>query len=53
MLLAKTDKARTALQARSPALNAMDRRVLIVSDGERSRDALLIDGRLRYAESGP
>lgn len=41
MLLAKTDKARTALQARSPALNAMDRRVLIVSDGERSRDALL------------
>lgn len=41
MLLAKTDKGRTALQARSPALNAMDRRVLIVSDGERSRDALL------------
>ena len=41
MLLAKTDKARTALQARSPSLNAMDRRVLIVSDGERSRDALL------------
>jgi hypothetical protein len=41
MLLAKTDKARTALQTRSPALNAMDRRVLIVSDGERSRDALL------------
>jgi hypothetical protein len=41
MLLAKTDKARTALQMRSPALSAMDRRVLIVSDGERSREALL------------
>ena len=41
MLIAKTEKARTALQSRSPALNAMDRRVLIVSDGERSREALL------------
>ena len=41
MLLGKTDKARAALQARSPALNAMDRRLLILSDGERSRDSLL------------
>lgn len=41
MLLGKTDKARAALQARSRALNAMDRRLLILSDGERSRESLL------------
>lgn len=37
----KTEKARAALQSRSPALNAMDRRLLILSDGKRSREALL------------
>ena len=41
MLLGKTDKARAALQARTPALTAMDRRLLILSDGQRSRDSLL------------
>lgn len=39
--LAKTDKARVALQARSPALSAMDRRLLILSDGQRDADVLL------------
>ena len=40
-LLGKTEMARAALQARSPALNAMDRRLLILSDGQRSRESLL------------
>lgn len=36
MLLAKTDKARTALQNRDPGLGAQERHILIVSNGERS-----------------
>lgn len=36
MLLAKTDKARTAIQNRDPGLSAQERHILIVSNGERS-----------------
>lgn len=41
MLLGKTDKGRTVLESRSDALNARDRRLLILSDGQRSRESLL------------
>ncbi len=47
MHLAKTDKARDALQRRDPDLSAQDRRILIVRDGRRSIDylaSLLGDG---------
>ena len=36
MLLAKTDKARTAIQNRDAGLSAQERHILIVSNGERS-----------------
>lgn len=36
MLLAKTDKARTAIQTRDAGLSAQERHILIVSNGERS-----------------
>lgn len=36
MLLAKTDKARAAIQQRDPGLSAQERHVLIVSNGQRS-----------------
>ncbi|KGM55079.1 hypothetical protein N800_00130 [Lysobacter daejeonensis GH1-9] len=36
MLLAKTDKARTAIQNRDAGLSAQDRHILIVSNGQRS-----------------
>ena len=36
MRLAKTDRARAALQARDPAISVIERRVLILCDGNRS-----------------
>ncbi|GAB3755362.1 hypothetical protein [Lysobacter olei] len=36
MLLAKTEKARTAIQSRDAALSAQERHILIVSNGQRS-----------------
>ena len=36
MLLAKTDKARTAILQRDPGLSAQERHILIVSDGQRT-----------------
>jgi hypothetical protein len=41
MQLAKTDKARDALERRDPALSTRDRRILIVSDGRRSSEDLV------------
>jgi len=41
MLLGKTDKGRSALESRSDALSARDRRLLILCDGQRSRESLL------------
>ena len=35
MRLAKTDRARAALQARDPAISVTERRVLILCDGQR------------------
>ena len=40
-LLAKTDKARTAIQNRDTGLSAQERHILIVSNGQRSLDDIV------------
>lgn len=41
MLLAKTDKARTAIQNRDAGLSAQERHILIVSNGQRSLNEIV------------
>lgn len=41
MQLHKTDKARSALLERTPTLSVQDRRILILSDGQRSLDDIV------------